>query len=215
MYKDDLVRLLDASEMQLFRSLRTPSSIQTYLDSLPINFELSGETYMSPRRMMLAKQAHCFEGALFAAAVLAYHGEAPLLLDLKTIPKDTDHVVALFKLGTYWGAISKTNHSILRYRDPVYASPRELALSYFHEYVLDNGKKSLSSYSKPFDLTRYAPKKWVTAGEELQWLVDALDRSRHFPIAPQKNMRTLRRASALELRAQEAVEWKRPSRPHH
>lgn len=192
--------------------LRTPSSIQDYLDALPINFEASGETYMSPRRMIQAKTAHCFEGALLAAAALAYHGQRPLLLDLKTVPADQDHVVALFKLGSSWGAISKTNHSILRYRDAVYRSPRELALSYFHEYVLDDGRKSMRSYSAPFDLRRYHPKKWVTAGEELQWLVDALDDSRHFPIASPKHMRTLRRASEIELSAQDAEEWDAPTK---
>ena len=105
------------------------------------------------------------------------------------------------------GAISKTNHAILRYRDPIYESPRELAMSYFHEYLEWNGKKSLRAYSEPYDLSRFAPEKWVTEEEELVWLVDALDSSRHFPTAPKKNLKLLRRAAPVELRAMKTTEW--------
>ena len=49
---------------------------------------------------------------------------------------DSDHVVALFKRNGCWGAISKSNHVWLRWRDPVYRSLRELAMSYAHEYFL-------------------------------------------------------------------------------
>jgi hypothetical protein len=209
-YADSIEILLKPKERALLERLATAQKIQDYLDSLPINFEKSGETYMSPRRTIAAKTAHCFEGAILAAAALAFHGQPPLLMDLRTIPADEDHVVALFRQNGRWGAISKTNHAILRYRDPVYRSPRELALSYFHEYVMDSGRKSLESYSAPFDLRRYPPEKWVTAGEELFWLVEALNGSRHFPIAPAKNMRQLRKASGIELRALKLTEWRSP-----
>lgn len=164
---------------------------------------------MSPRRAIRAKMAHCFEGALFAAAALAYQGEKPLLLDFRTIPADEDHVVALFRQNGYWGAISKTNHAILRYREPVYASVRELAMSFFHEYLMWDGRKSLRAFSKPFDLSKFAPERWVTADEELFWLVEALDSSRHFPTVPTKNLRVLRKAYKIELRAMKLVEWKK------
>ncbi len=165
---------------------------------------------MSPRAVLRAKTAHCMEGAVFAAAVLAYHGKRPLLLDFRTLPNDEDHVVALFRQHGYWGAISKTNHAILRYRDPVYKSVRELAMSFFHEYLLWSGKKSLRAYSKPFDLSRVPPQKWVTAEGNLFWLVEALDKTRHFPIIPKKNLRSLRKAYPIELRAMKIVEWRAP-----
>src|SRR3990167_915161 len=113
MYAERVRSLLTSAERRLFQKLNTPQKIQDYLDALPVNFERKGETYMSPRRVVRATTAHCFEGALFAAAVLAYHGQKPLLLDFRTIPSDEDHVVALFKQYSYWGAISKTNHAIL------------------------------------------------------------------------------------------------------
>lgn len=183
----------------MLQKLSSPQKIQDFLDTLPINFELSGETYMSPRRVLREKIAHCFEGALFAAAALAYHGKKPLLLDLKSIDTDQDHVVALFKVAGRWGAISKTNHAILRYRDPIYLSVRELAMSYVNEYIMDDGRKSMRSYSAPFDLSVYEPSAWITSEEDLVSLVDALNDSKHFPIAPEKTMRRMRRALPFEV----------------
>jgi hypothetical protein len=203
-------KLLTPFERQFFTKLNSPAKIQDYLDTLAINFELSGETYMSPRRTIEAKTAHCFEGALVAAAALAYHGRKPLLLDLRTVPEDEDHVVTLFKEGGYWGAISKTNHPVLRYRDAVYKSPRELAMSYFHEYVVSkSGAKTLREYSKPFDLSRYQLASWLVADDELQWLVDDLDNSMHFAIAPKLVLKKLRPSTAHEIKAMDLVEWKR------
>jgi hypothetical protein len=145
-----------------------------------------------------------------AAAAFAYHGQKPLLLDLQTISTDHDHVVALYKVNGYWGAISKTNHAVLRYRDPIYRTVRELVLSYFHEYYMDDGLKSLRRFSKPFDLSKYAPKKWVTEGEELFWLIDPLDSSHHFPLIPKVNEKHLRNATQAELDATDYIEWPRP-----
>ena len=209
MNNDKLSKFLNIEELRLFRKLKSPKLIQDYLDTLSINFETSGETYMSPRRVIKNKTAHCFEGALLAAAALSYHGHKPLLLDLVTIERDEDHVVALFRQNGLWGAISKTNHPILRYRDPVYKTVRELAMSYFHEYIMDDGTKSLRKFSKPFDLSRYSPTKWVTAGEDLNWLVEALDASPHSAIAPPKAIKKLRKASGIEIKAINITEWPR------
>ncbi|MEY4747358.1 MAG: hypothetical protein RLZZ416_407 [Candidatus Parcubacteria bacterium] len=209
-HKEEIRRILTSPERRVFRKLSTPRKIQDYLDGLPINFELSGESNYSPRRVLSAKKAHCLEGAVFAAAVLAYHGRKPFLMDFRTTPKDDDHVVAPFVEKGLWGAISKTNHAILRWRDPIYRSPRELAMSYFHEYLEWDGRKSLREYSAPFDLTRYAPHEWVIAEEDLDWLVEALDEARHFPIAPKKILRQTRRADAIQLCAMKLTEWKKP-----
>jgi hypothetical protein len=205
--------LLTPQERRLFSSLNSPTKIQNYLDGLSINFELNGETYMSVRRTIETRTAHCFEGALLAAAALAYHGKKPLLMDLRTSIDDQDHVVTLFKEGVYWGAISKTNHPVLRYRDAVYKTPRELALSYFHEYFMDKGgKKTLREYSKPFDLSRFKAASWITAPEELFWLMHALDDALHFPIASTSALSKLRPATSFEIRATNLTEWKAKKR---
>lgn len=147
---------------------------------------------------------------MFAAAALAYHGKPAWLLDIQALPSDSDHVVTLFKERGLWGAISKTNHAILRWRDPIYRSVRELAMSYAHEYCLPGGKKSMLTYSKPFSLTRYAPQRWVIAEEDVDWLLVALDASPHLPIAPKAALRRRRRMSKTELLAQEVLEWPDP-----
>ena len=121
-------------EFSIFKKLRTPADIQDFVNGFEMNFTGRQHTYASPLVVLQTGKAHCMEGAMLAAAALWYLGYPPLLLDLKTTAQDDDHVVALFKEGGRWGAISKTNHAVLRYRDPVYRDPRELAMSYFNEY---------------------------------------------------------------------------------
>jgi hypothetical protein len=208
--KKALRALLTSAERRLFARLDSPQKIQNFLDRLPVNFEIEGETTMSPRRMLKAHKAHCAEGAIFAAAALAYHGQPPLLMDFQSLPSDEDHVIAVFRERGLWGAISKTNHAVLRWRDPIYASARELAMSYAHEYYLWGGKKSLLAFSRPFSLARYAPKRWVTADEDLDWLMYDLDRSPHVAVAPPRTLQRRQRTSPVELRMLGIVEWPDP-----
>ena len=209
-YRNALRALLTPAESRIFARLDTPQKIQTYLDKVPANFEPDGDTARSPRGMLKARVAHCAEGAVFAAAALIYHGKRAWLMDLRALPSDQDHIVTLFRERGLWGAISKTNHPILRWRDPIYRSPRELAMSYAHEYCLPGGKKSLLSYSRPFSLTRYPPQRWVISPDDLDWLLYALDLAPHEPIAPKAVLKRRRRASKFEMSAQDVVEWKRP-----
>ena len=209
-YPARIKEILPREMRLLFSKLNSPAKVQDYLDTLPINFELSGESNFPPIEVFRKKTAHCFEGAVFAAAALAFHGKKPLLMDFATAFDDEDHTVALFKKFGRWGAISKTNHAVLKYRDPVYTSPRELAMSYFHEYYLWDGRKSLRAYSAPFDLSKYSPEKWLSSGQSLDWLMAAISKTRYFPIAPEKIVRRLRKASALELKALKVVQWRDP-----
>jgi len=204
--------ILSAGELKTLRRLNSPRKIQDFIDSLVINMERDARTYMSPRRVLASGQAHCVEGAMLAAAALAFHGERPLLLDFQAAYDDEDHVVALFRENGHWGAISKTNHPGLRYRDPIHHSVRGLAASYFHEYYLWDGRKSLRFFSRPFDLSRYPPASWITAGQDLDWLVHALDASAHSPIIPKGNLRKLRPASPFEIHASAATEWSEDGR---
>jgi hypothetical protein len=209
-YRKRLSALLTAAERRVFARLDTPQKVQDFLDRLPANFEPNGDTAMSPRRVLKERVAHCSEAAIFAAAALAFHGQPAWLMDLRALPSDQDHIVTLFKQRGHWGAISKTNHAILRWRDPIYRSARELAMSYAHEYALPGGKKSLLEYSRPFSLARYAPQRWVIAPEDLDWLLYALDISPHVPVAPKHAMRKRRRSTWVEMRAQDVVEWPVP-----
>lgn len=203
-------KLLPPDVRQLFSKLNTPIKIQDYLDALPVNFELSGESNFSPIQVIRENKAHCFEGAVLASALLAYHGHRPLLMDFATTYDDEDHTVALFKKNNKWGALSKTNHAVLKYRDPIYATPRELAMSYFHEYYLWDGRKSLRAYSEAFDLSSYETSLWISDERGLDWLMKAISKNRYFPVLSDKMIRSLRRASPVELRALEIVAEKDP-----
>jgi hypothetical protein len=211
-YRSRIAAVLTPRERQQFARLDTPQKIQSFLDRLPANFELHGDTHMSPRRLLKARVAHCTEGAIFAAACLAFHGRDAFLLDLRSLPSDQDHVVTLFKERGLWGAISKTNHAVLRWRDPIYQSPRELAMSYAHEYYLKSGRKSLIAFSRPFRVTRYAPARWVTAEDNLDWLIVALDDAPHVALAPKAALKRRRPASAFERRVTDQPEWPDPRR---
>ncbi len=199
---------LGKKEEAFFRRLSTPARIQDYLDTLPFNLEKAGLTFYSPRVVLREGKAHCIEAACLAAFALWYHGSEPLILDLRSLRYDFDHVVTLFKRNGYWGALSKTNHGVLRYRDPVYRTVRELALSYFHEYFLTTtGRKTLREYSRPMNLKRFGT-SWVTSEESLIDIAEALDLSRHYPLVPGVNARQLRTASDIERQTGSIPEWR-------
>ena len=143
------------------------------MNAIPANFEPDGDTVLSVREVLRQRRAHCIEGAMVAAAALWVHGEPPLLLDLEAV-RDYDHVVTVFRRHGRWGAISKTNHVPLRYRDPVYRSLRELAMSYFHEYANRRGQKTLRTYSRVLDLRTIPAAVWVTNGTNC-WEVASLN----------------------------------------
>ncbi|MBI2064010.1 MAG: hypothetical protein HYT65_03415 [Candidatus Yanofskybacteria bacterium] len=199
---------LSKRELNLFRRLNTPKKIQNFLEKVPINFDHHRDTCVSPRVMLKKNKAHCIEAAFFAAAVLWFHGYKPLLLDLQATDDDYDHVVALFHRNGCWGAISKTNHAVLRYREPVYRNIRELAMSYFHEYFDDNGKKNMRAYSQPFNLARLG-KKWIISEKDLWHVAQALDDSPHHKILTKVMIAGLRRADKVEIRAGKIVQWKK------
>ena len=200
---------LTKAEFAILRRLNTPKKIQAYLDAIPQNFEIGGETCLSVREALGQRRALCIEGAVIAAAALWVHGEPPLLMDLKA-EHDSDHVVALFRRKGCWGAISKTNHPILRWRDPVYRSLRELAMSYFHEYCNKRQQKTLRSYSAAFDLRRLDPATWVTQKKSCWELGWALDAARHFPLIERKQLKLLRLRDLLEREAQKLCLHKPP-----
>ena len=200
---------LTRAEFAVLRRLSTPEKIQDFLNALPSNFEIGGETCMSVREVLRRRRAHCIEGAMLAACALWVHGEPPLLLDLRAV-RDYDHVVALFRRGGGWGAISKTNPSVLRWRDPVYRSLRELAMSYLHEYANGRGQKTLRSYAGPFDLRRFEPKLWVTNGRNCWDVAETLDEMRHTPLVTTRQSRMLRLRDAMERRAGALLEHRRP-----
>ncbi len=162
---------------------------------------------MSPRRVLREQKAHCMEGAMLAAVALWLQGREPLLMDLRADATDDDHVIAPFVMNRYWGAISHTNHGTLRYRDPIYKNPRELAISYFHEYTHDeSGDKTLVSYTKPFNLKKIKP-TWITDEADLWHMVKMLDDLPHLPLVPERNKKLLRKIDPIERKINDIRQW--------
>ena len=195
-------------ERRVLARLSTPARIQDFLNEIPQNREPDGDTCLSPRLVLREGRAHCMEGAMLAAAALRFHGERPLVLDLVSAKNDQDHVVALFRQHGAWGAISKTNHAVLRYREPVYRTVRELAMSYFHEYFLQsNGKKTLRAFSRPIDLSRFDRRGWETSETQVWYVPEYLCEVAHASILSEVQIRSLRSAEEIEIRAGGMVEW--------
>ena len=139
------------SELRTLRALKTPAGIQKFLDDLPYNLSY---TARSPKKVLHDRVASCLEGGIFAAAALRVIGFPPLIFDLEA-EQDTDHVVAIFKVRGHWGAVAKSNFTGCRYREPVYRSLRELAMSYFNIYFNLRGERTLRRYSRPVNLARF------------------------------------------------------------
>jgi hypothetical protein len=154
--------VFDAAERKIFRKLSTPAKIQRFLDhELGYNLEPHGHTCYSPRMVMREGVAHCMEGAMFAAAALREIGYPPLLVDLEAV-RDTDHVLAVYRLDGYWGAVAKSDYSGLRSREPVYRNLREMVMSYFEHFFNPAGEKTLRTFSRPVNLRRFDRIGWET-----------------------------------------------------
>ena len=200
---------LSKAEFAVLRRLNTPRKIQAFLHVLKQNFEPNGDTCRPVREVLRTRSAHCIEGAMLAAAALWVHGEPPLLLDLRA-ERDYDHVVALFRRNGCWGAISKTNGVFLRWRDPVYRTLRELALSYFHEYCNRRDHKTLREYSVPYDLRRADPAVW-SSGQKHAWEVaETLDDLRHFRIVSRRQLKEVTRRDPFERAAGILQQYRKP-----
>src|SRR5512134_1481522 len=200
---------LTKAEFAVLRRLNTPRRIQAFLYVLKQNFEPSGDTCRPVREVLRTRSAHCIEGAMLAAAALWVHGEPPLLLDMRA-ERDYDHVVALFRRNGCWGAISKTNGVFLRWRDPVYRSLRELALSYFHEYCNRRDHKTLREYSVPYDLRRADPAVWSSGAKHAWEVAETLDDLRHFRLVSRRQLREVTRRDAVEREAGLLNQYRKP-----
>jgi hypothetical protein len=201
---------LSRGEFAVLRRLNTPRKIQDFLFGLKQNFEPNGDTCRPVREVLRTRSAHCIEGAMLAAAALWVHGEPPLLLDLRA-KRDYDHVVALFRRNGRWGAISKTNGVFLRWRDPVYRTLRELAMSYFHEYCNRRDHKTLREYSVPYDLRRADPAVWSSGAKHAWEVAETLDELRHFRLVGRRQLKEVTRRDPFERKAGTLLQYRKPA----
>jgi hypothetical protein len=187
---------LTRAELAFFRrELDTAPRIQRFLDEIPYNTEADGETFRSPRRVLRDGTANCIEGAVLAAAALRVQGEPPLIMDL-TAERDEDHVIAVFRRSGLWGAIATSKFTGLRYRESVYRTLRELAMSYFEHYFNLRGERTLRGHGRPVNLARFDRQHWMTSEADLWPIAEHLERIVHHPLLPPGRAKTLHRLDA-------------------
>jgi hypothetical protein len=182
------------TELRRLRALKTPGGVQRFLDELPYNL---GYTARSPKKVLHDRIASCLEGGIFAAAALRVLGFPPLIFDLEA-KQDTDHVVAIFKVRGHWGAVAKSNFTGCRYREPVYRTLRELAMSYFNIYFNLRFERTLRTYSRPVNLARFDRLNWMTTDKPIWFVAEHLCEIHHTRLltpAMEKNLTRLDRRS--------------------
>jgi hypothetical protein len=177
------------AEVRKIRSFKEPHGIQRFLDDLPYHLE---DTAWSPRRVLREGTAHCLEGALFAAAALRVFGHPPLILDFEA-EHDTDHVVAIFKVKNHWGALAKSNYTGCRYREPVYRSLRELAMSYFNTYFNMRRERTMRTFSRPVNLARFDDREWMTTEDPIWFIPIYLFEVKHYKLLTPAMIKRLHR----------------------
>jgi hypothetical protein len=185
------------AELRKLRSLKNPYGIQRFLDDMPYHI---ANTSFSPRLVLRENTSHCFEGAMLAASALRAHGYPPLIFDLEA-EQDTDHVVAIYRERGHWGAIAKSNFTGCRYREPVYRTLRELALSYFDGYFNLRRERTLRRFSVPVNLTRFDGRDWMTTEKPLWFIAEYLFDVRHYALFPPAVAKNLHRLDDRSFRA--------------
>jgi hypothetical protein len=176
-------------ELCKLRGMKNPYGIQKFLDDASYHLE---DTAWSPRRVLAEQTAHCLEGAIFAAAALRANGYPPLLLDFEA-EHDTDHVIAIYKENGCWGAVAKSNYTSCRWREPVYKSLRELALSYFNAYFNLRRERTLRRFSVPVNLKRFDDQNWMTTDKDVWFIVYHLFEIKHYPLITAAQAKRLHR----------------------
>ncbi len=186
---DTAMGAFSPKELRKLRGLKSPHGVQKLLDAMPYHLE---DTAWSPRRVLEENTSHCMEGAIFAAAALRVNGYPALLLDFEA-EHDTDHVIAVFQEDGCWGAVAKSNYTGCRWREPVYRTLRELALSYFNTYFNLRRERTLRRYSAPVNLKRFDSLDWMTTGKPIWFIAEYLCDIKHYPLLTKAQEKRLHR----------------------
>jgi hypothetical protein len=170
---------LSKTERLILSDLTTPHKIQEFLDGIPYSTE---PVYRCPLQVLRDRVAHCFDGALFAAAMMRRIGHPPVITDMLPNNRDDDHLLAVFCIEGHWGAVAKSNFTGLRYREPIYLSLRELIMSYFEQYYNVAGEKTLRGYTAPLDLTVFDGADWMISNAGLEQIAQRTDEISRFAL---------------------------------
>jgi hypothetical protein len=173
---------LTRTEARRIAGLTNPPKIQAFLDSIEYSEEIR---YRCPLNVLRDMKGHCFDGALFAAALLRRIGHPPLILDIIPNDNDDDHLLALYKVNGHWGAVAKSNYTGLRFREPIHRTIRELIISYFEVFFNAIGEKTMRAYTRPLNLKEFDRLQWEINDESMDAIGEKLDAIRKFrPLTP-------------------------------
>ena len=195
---DNFNSKLTLVEARLIAGFTTPVRIQEFLDGIQYSEEVR---YRCPLNVVRDRKGHCFDGAVFAAAMLRRLGHRPLVVDLIPNENDDDHVLAVFRERGHWGAVAKSNFSGLRYREPVFRTVRELVMSYFEDFFNAVGEKTLRAYTRPLDLITLDSSNWLVQDEGLDAIGERLDEIKKFKVLTPAMIRHLSFADKRSVQA--------------
>ncbi len=170
-----------------FSKFKNPWDIQQFLNGLKYSPDYGCR---SPLGVAKDRIAHCSEGAFFSAAALRYLKYKPLVVILYA-HNDDDHLLSVFKKNNRWGCVAKSNTTMLRYREPVYKSIRELIMSYFDMYFNTKGVKSLRKYSRTINMEKFDKYDWMHA-DNLDFIWDILEDIQKYDIIDKKMIKELK-----------------------
>ena len=172
--------------------------MQSWLRSLPYNWEPDGRTLRTFRGVVRHGTANCIEAVLASATILEQHGFPPIVLDFESWD-GLDHVLHLYRVEGRWGAIAKSRDAGLHGRKARFRTVRDLAYSYADPYVDGSGRITGLGV---FDLDALTRADW-RLGEGNVWSVErALIAAPHRPLATSDRRydRMLRRYFAYKAR---------------
>eukprot|EP01052_Picozoa_sp_SAG31_P017722 SAG31_NODE_1225_length_9271_cov_10.376472_2_plen_396_part_00 len=191
------------AEMAVFMQLTTPAKVQDYLDSIPMNHETQDDTCFSALEAVRQNCAHCIEGAMLGAFILSLHGHPAYLCDMRACSRDDDHNVAVFQQDGHWGCLSVSNHASLRWRNPIYRTLRELMMSFFDDYMNNDGERTLRSYSYPVNLQAVFGPRWATIRGDVFHIAEFMDTVKHYKLCNRSQLVNLRPADPFMMQTSE------------
>jgi hypothetical protein len=176
-HSDSFKAALTRAEARRISELTTPFKIQSFLDAIEYSDEVR---YRCPLTVVRDMMGHCFDGAVFAAAMLKRIGHRPLILDILPNDNDDDHILALYKVDGHWGAVAKSNYTGLRFRESVHRTVRELIMTYFEVFFNAVGEKTMRAYTRPLNLNEFDKLDWETCDDAMDVIGERLDEIQKF-----------------------------------
>lgn len=160
--------------------LNTPLKIQKFIDALEYN---TGKR-ISIKQAIEEKKGDCLEAACLASHILTKHKIPNFIMDLTSV-RDEDHVICVYREKGLYGAIAQSKFLGLRYRNPVYKTLRELAMSYFENYFNYYGEHTLRGYGEPL---RINFEKHIDDAKKIIEIEQKLNEIKHHALVP-KNIK--------------------------